>query len=201
MKGEKGDGSGPQGLRGEKGDKGSQGVGVPGETGPIGPVGPMGIKGITGEAGFSGLNGEKGQKGECGQGRRSAFTAIKTSIQSGSTGDVVTFQETSANINGHFNLATNKFVCVFPGTYVFTCSLGIFEPGDIHINLVMNGNKIVTAHARALVDSSDFDQASISAILNLQTGDQVWLKFAGNERIYSSSGKYSAFSGFLLYEN
>ncbi|XP_072044658.1 uncharacterized protein [Amphiura filiformis] len=210
IKGDKGDDGfgqiglpGPQGIRGEKGDKGLQGVSVPGKTGPRGPVGSMGIQGITGEAGSAGTIGQKGQKGQCGQGRRSAFTAIKTSAQTGNTNDVVTFQETSANINGHFSLATSKFTCVIPGTYVFTFTIGIHEPTDIYIKLVLNGNHTVGVHTRTGGISNDFDTTSSSAILNLQSGDQVWLMFgsSSSRRVAGSSKRYTSFSGFLLYEN
>ncbi len=202
IKGDKGDTghgaglSGPQGLRGEKGDRGEQGLGLPGKTGPRGPVGPDGIQGVPGPAG---ITGQKGQKGECGQGRKSAFTAIKTALQTGSTNDVLKFEDTSENINGHFNLETDKFTCVYPGTYVFMYSIGVYEPTDTHIQLMKNGRVVVVAHTRTGGFNTDFDTTSSSAVLRLQRGDKVWLRFgSGNRRVYG--GRYTTFSGFLLYE-
>ncbi len=189
---------GPQGLGGEKGDQGEQGLGLPGPRGFAGPVG------IQGTAGPAGRTGQKGQKGECGQGQKSAFTAIKTGTQTGNLNDVVTFQETSANVNGDFDLATNKFTCAVPGTYLFTFSIAILNPTDIWIRLVKIGNVILSAHTRTGAISNDFDMASNTAIMTLQIGDQVWLKFghtSGTRRIYSSSGRYTTLTGFLLYEN
>ncbi|XP_072045034.1 uncharacterized protein [Amphiura filiformis] len=184
---------GPQGLRGEKGDLG---VGLPGKTGPRGLLGPVGIQGIPGGPGAVG---QKGQKGDNGQSRKSAFTAVKTSTQTGNANDVLEFDTTSVNINEHFSLATNKFTCVFPGTYVFMYSILIYHPTEVHINLVKNGNLVVTAHTRTGGFSNDADAASNSAILNLQSGDQVWLKFQyGGRQVLGN--RYSSFSGFLLYE-
>ncbi|XP_072045035.1 complement C1q tumor necrosis factor-related protein 4-like [Amphiura filiformis] len=191
IKGDKGDSGagqiglpGPQGLRGEKGDQGLQGIGLPGKTGPRGPIGPVGI-----------------QNCQCGQGRKSAFTAIKMNDQTGNINDVVTFQETSVNIDGHFSLQSNKFTCLFPGIYVFMFSMGAYTPTDPVIWLVKNDNIVVSAHTRTTA-AHDFDQTSNSAILNLETGDHVWLKFAihNGRKLHSNSNRYSSFSGFLLYE-
>ena len=204
IKGDKGDTGlglpGPEGLRGEKGDQGLPGVGLPGKTGPRGPVGPSGRHGLPGEPG---TDGSKGEKGESGHTRKSAFTAVKTNQQTGSPGQVVTFQETPTNINGHFSLASNKFTCQIPGTYVFMYSIGVHTPSgnDPHIQLMKNNQAIVTAHTRTGGFSIDFDQTGQSAVLNLDTGDQVWLAFQHNgNSIYSHGGKLTSFSGFLLYD-
>ena len=198
--------SGRYGLRGEPGADGLPGQdGLRGETGEPG----TGIKGDKGDTGLGrqglpgepGMSGSKGEKGDSGHSRKSAFTAVKTSSQTGNGGDVVSFQETPTNINGHFSLATNKFTCQVPGTYFFTFSMGIHQPGDLNIMLVKNGHLIVSAHTRTGGFDSDFDQTSSSAVLNLEMGDQVWLKFVrdGNT-IYSTFNRHSTFSGFLLYE-
>ena len=205
IKGDKGDTGvglpGPEGPRGQKGDQGLPGVGLPGKTGPRGSIGPIGRQGLPGEPGLDGFKGEKGEAAgtEAAHTRKSAFTAVKTSSQSQGSGAVVTFQETPTNINGHFSLESNKFTCQIPGTYFFTFSLGIYQPRDLNIHLVKNDNKIVAAHSRTGGIGNDFDMASNSAILNLEIGDQVWLKNHATI-IHSNSNKHGAFSGFLLYE-
>ncbi|XP_072037607.1 uncharacterized protein [Amphiura filiformis] len=205
IKGDKGDTGfgeiglpGPQGLRGEKGDQGLQGVGLPGKTGPRGPMGPEGNQGIPGRAGTIGM---KGEKGDCGRCRKSAFTAVKMNAQTGNVDDVVTFQEITVNIDGHFSLQSNKFTCQIPGIYVFMFSMGVYRPTQPHIMLVKNDNLVVTALAHTTT-ATDFDQTSNSAILNLEAGDQVWLKFGhqNGHKLHSHSYRFSSFSGFLLYE-
>ena len=198
IKGNKGDIGvglpGPEGPRGQKGDR-SLSVGLPGKTGPKGSIGPIG------RPGGQGLTGLKGEKGEAAHTRRSAFTAVKTNDQIGNTNDVVTFQETTVNINDHFSLSSNKFTCQIPGIYVFIFSIGVWKPTDPFIFLVKNNDLVVTGHTRT-IGSDDFDQTGNSALLNLATGDQVWLKFGGHSgrKLHSHHYKYSSFSGFLLYE-
>ena len=197
---------GPEGARGQKGDQGLPGVGLPGKTGPRGSIGPTGSQGLPGEPGLDGSKGEpgldglKGEKGESVHIRRSAFSATKTNEQTGNEDDVVTFQQTTVNINNHFSLSSNKFTCQIPGVYFFIFSIGVYRPTDPHVVLVKNNNLVVTGHTRTL-GSNDFDQTGNSALLSLQTGDQVWLKFGSNgDNLHSHDSKYSSFSGFLLYE-
>ena len=172
-----------------------------------GPAGIPGAPGAAGLPGRDGLNvkGDKGDPGTSAHTKKAAFTAIKTSSQTGNIGDVVTFQEVPTNINNHFNPATNLFTCQIAGTYVFSFAFGTHTSGgtnDIVIALVKNGNLVVAAHSRA-ADNSDFDHNSNLAILNLETGDQVWLQFTyyNGRTIYGNSYKYNTFSGYLLYED
>ena len=199
IKGDKGDIGiglpGPEGPRGQTGDQGLPGMGLPGKTGPKGSIGSIGRQG---EPGLIGL---KGEKGEAAHTRKSAFTAVKTNDQTGNANDVVTFQETTVNINNHFSLSSNKFICQIPGVYVFIFSMGVWKPTDPFICLVKNNDLVVTGHTRT-VGSDDYDQTGNSALLSLATGDQVWLKFdfRSGSKLHSNQRKYSSFSGFLLYE-
>ena len=114
---------------------------------------------------------------------------------------MVTFQEAASNIDNHFNLATNQFTCHIPGTYVFTFTIGVHQNIDIFIALVKNGQAILKAHSRSNY-SNNYVQDTNIAILNLETGDQVWLQFTNYEgrKVHSDSNRQTSFSGFLLYE-
>ncbi len=114
------------------------------------------------------------------------------------------FQEIHTNINNDFDLQTGKFTCQISGTYVFMFSIAIYRPGWPLIHMVKNGIKVVTAHSITHTVSTDFDQASNGAVLTLQDGDQVWLRFGSGsgQTIHGSvHHKYDSFSGFLLYAN
>ena len=188
--------------------------GLPGLTGSPGASGPAGrdgrdafVKGDTGDVGSSGPpgnQGEPGMKGAPATIRKSAFTAVKTSSQTGNSGNVVIFQETPTNINNHFSLNTNTFTCVYPGAYFFTCNIGLYmgETGNhIHIKLMKNGHMVVSVHARVGGISNDVDMATNSAVMDLAVGDEVWLQFgrANATTVHSNSNKYTSFSGYLLY--
>ena len=164
--------------------------------------------GDMGDVGQSGPSGDKGQAGMKGEPAatisNSAFTAIKTSSQTGNVGDVVTFQQTPTNVNHHFSMTTNKFRCVYPGAYFFSFTVGCYNPNsndEIFINLEKYGNRVVTAHTRVGGFSDDFDSASASAVLNLAVGDTVWLEFAvtDNRNIFSDAHVRTHFSGFRIF--
>ena len=181
-----------------KGDKGECSNGIKGDKGDPGDS----IKGDKGEPGKS----IKGNKGDPGLGapartRKSAFTVIKKKAQTGNNKDVVTFDEAPSNIGNHFNLGTNKFTCQIPGTYVFMFTIGVYQNTEIWNSLVKNGVVILTAHSRSNYNHN-FDQNTMTAILNLVQGDKVWVQFtySNGKRVYSDGVKLTAFSGFLLYE-
>ena len=158
-----------------------------------------------GSPGRDGQDGTNGRDGVATAIQKSAFTAVKTSVQSGNSGDVLTFDETPTNQNGHFSLTTGKFTCVFPGTYFFTFTFGVWirNPGSrVYISIVKNGNRIVTAHARLVGTEAenDFDTATASVVLELEAGAQVWLQFLDdNESVHSTASGYTSFSGYLIY--
>ncbi|XP_072043821.1 uncharacterized protein [Amphiura filiformis] len=208
IKGDKGDiGLGQIGLPGPEGPRGGKGErGLPGLPGKIGPSGLAGVPGLDGRS-IKGNKGdvgiaEKGQKGDSGHDRRSAFTAVKRGSQIGNIGDVVTFEEIPTNVNSHFNVQTNKFLCQIPGTYVFTFAIGVGVNSDPIITLVRNGDMIVSTGTRTNAEVN-LGQSGNTAILILSTGDQVWLQFSehSGRRVYTGQNvRLTSFSGFLLYE-
>ena len=114
---------------------------------------------------------------------------------------MVTFDEAPSNIGNHFNLGTNKFTCQIPGTYVFTFTIGVYKDVEIMNSLVKNGVVILNAHSRSNF-IHNFSQNTMTAILNLVQGDQVWVQFTwwNGRMVYSDGNKLTSFSGFLLYE-
>ena len=174
-----------------------------------GAQGPPGDPGLPGSPGAPGLPGSRGRDGVCNPDiKKSAFTVIKTSSQTGNIGDVVTFQEKYTDVNDEFNTGTNKFVCTFPGTYFFTFSIAVHtintEISEPVISLVHENRRVVSAHARTgPAIPGDFDQATTSAVLNLAPGDEVWLSFEWKNglTVFSDQYNYSSLSGHLLYTN
>ncbi|XP_072032002.1 uncharacterized protein [Amphiura filiformis] len=199
--------SGPVGEPGQPGEIGLTGPrsvpgklgpqGPPGSSGPIGARGPSGLKGEPGPVGAQGNPGLKGQNGEAGSTRHSSFTVVKTSPQEGVVGDIVTFEEATTNIGDDFNLEQGKFTCEVPGVYVFSFTAMIFS-GSAGVSLVKDGTVVVGTYTRNT--NNNIDQATAMAVLQLQSGDQVWMKFSHRGRVYSESYKFTSFSAFLLHE-
>ncbi len=193
--------TGPQGHLGETGDRGLQGF--PGKVGPKGAHGHPGVAGQPAIDGQPGPPGPKGSKGDMPQVQRSAFSIFKTSSQTGNTNDVLTFDYEEINVGSNFNMATDKFTCEIPGTYVFMFT--IFKNYNNHdpiIDLVKD-NALITRTYNYEADGSSTNShhhQSTTAIVQLAVGNQVWLKFGNSgERVYGDGGKYTSFSGFLLY--
>lgn len=190
---------GEPGVKGERGESG--GIGLPGKVGPSGPRGPIGL-GEPGPRGLPGLQGGPGVPGQAAVTRRSAFTAIKTSIQSGGdANDVVTFQQLVTNVGNDFNTSTGKFTCRVPGVYFFMFSLNTdASPSDNEVVIVKNDVVLVGA---ANDKQSRDDHMSTGTVVSLVAGDQVWLKLFNynNQKIDYHRVGYSSFTGYLMYED
>ncbi|XP_033642330.1 complement C1q and tumor necrosis factor-related protein 9A-like [Asterias rubens] len=182
---------GEPGAKGENGLKGEQGVGQPGKQGPQGLPGTNGLKGERGEPGPA------GQTGEACSTRRSAFTAVRNTAYSPTTGwDPLPFEEllfSAAGVNFHLNSGT--FTCTVAGVYVFMFSvLKLNSAPVLEIQLRKNNDPVVTTSVYA----ANYDQESGSAVIPLLNEDQVHLAVSG--KVYSDVRHFSSFTGFLLYE-
>ncbi|XP_072047666.1 complement C1q tumor necrosis factor-related protein 1-like [Amphiura filiformis] len=208
--GEKGDVGNP-GLKGESGLTGLRGVpgkvGPAGFAGPVGSTGPAGIAGpvggpgpagTAGPIGASGTPGIKGQKGEMGQSRLSAFSAARSSsFTPSSAGQALPFDVIQTNVGDDFDTTSGRFTCEIPGIYLFTYNIMTYR-NQPHIHLMKN-EAIINTVFRS--DEDRHDIASNTAVLQLDAGDQMWLKcvYPGH-KIYSDSWDYTTFSGVLIHE-
>lgn len=195
---------GPPGLDGVQGPAGPRSVpgkmgpsGPPGPTGPSGGRGPLGLRGAAGPVGPSGGRGVKGEKGDAGQTRHSSFLVGKTTTQRGDTGDIITFDEATTNIGDDFNLQEGKFTCEIPGVYVFSYTVMVFG-GTAGTSLFKNEDQVVGTYSRN--GNSNIDQSTVSAVLQLESGDKVWVAFTHSGQIYTESYKFTSFVGYLLHE-
>ncbi|XP_072048228.1 uncharacterized protein [Amphiura filiformis] len=208
--GEKGDVGNP-GLKGESGLTGLRGVpgkvgpagfagpvGVPGPAGIAGPVGGPGPAGIAGPIGAPGTPGVKGQKGEMGQSRLSAFSAVRSSsFTPSSSGLALPFNVIHTNVGDDFDTTSGRFTCEIPGIYMFTYSIGTYTSGPLIY--LMKNEVIINGMYRQ--DENLHDTVSNTAVLQLDAGEQVWLKcFYSGRQIYSDSNRYTTFSGVILHE-
>ena len=189
---------GPKGIEGPAGPKGVPGYSIKGEIGPrgvkgeAGSIGPRGLKGSTGNQGV------KGQKGDKGQSRVSAFSAVRSSsFTPSSSHQALPFNRVPTNIGDDFSASTGRFTCEIPGLYLFTYSI-MNNIDDPIVYLMRNDVRINGVYRQ---DEGRYDMVSNTAVLQLDAGDQVWLKCRYSGRgIYSSSNLFTSFSGVLLHE-
>ncbi|KAJ8270378.1 hypothetical protein GJAV_G00113740 [Gymnothorax javanicus] len=184
---------GRDGRDGTKGDKGDPGEpGAKGESGQRGDIGPQGPRGFPGNPGL------KGESAGSTVTPRSAFSMGLTSRFS--TADVpIPFNKPFYNVQSHYDEASGKFRCVFPGVYFFTYHLTIY-PKDTRVGLYRNKKAVMFTFDQ--FQENNLDQASGSIILHLEHGDEVWLQIYGEDKhggIYADNTNDSTFSGFLLF--
>ena len=107
------------------------------------------------------------------------------------------FQTVVYNSEG-FNTATGKFVCHHPGMYLFTTTV-VRNTGarEARCSISVNGVNKITAYAnnrnpRAITLA--YPSASVTLVVYLKTGDEVYLAACSANYINSES----SFSGVLI---
>ncbi|CAN0153044.1 unnamed protein product [Bubo scandiacus] len=204
-----------QGPKGEPGRPGKPGPrGPPGEPGPPGPRGPPGERGDAGKPGLPGLalagaggggsGGGAAAGGEAAGGLSAAFSgpriAFYVGLKSPHEGyEVLKFDDVVTNLGNHYDPASGKFTCQVRGIYFFTYHI-LMRGGDgtsMWADLCKNGQ--VRASAIAQDADQNYDYASNSVVLHLDSGDEVYVKLDGGKAHGGNNNKYSTFSGFLLY--
>ncbi|XP_023370579.1 complement C1q-like protein 2 isoform X2 [Otolemur garnettii] len=178
-----------QGPKGDPGRPGKPGLrGPPGEPGPPGPRGPPGEKGDSGRPGLPGA---------AFGGPKIAFYVGLKSPHEGY--EVLKFDDVVTNLGNHYDPTTGKFSCQVRGIYFFTYHI-LMRGGDgtsMWADLCKNGQ--VRASAIAQDADQNYDYASNSVVLHLDSGDEVYVKLDGGKAHGGNNNKYSTFSGFLLY--
>ena len=115
--------------------------------------------------------------------------------------DPVPFNEPRFNTGGHFNNVTSTYTVPFDGTYEFTVSIRSQRDTDYLFDLVVDEISVATTR-NADVGGPGFLSAMISVPLQLNSGQQVWVRAPDTSAIYgrdSGTGRLlSWFSGHIL---
>ena len=127
-----------------------------------------------------------------------AFSAVRvTKLNENGGGEIAAFGDVMTNIGDGYDSQSGVFTCPIHGLYFFTVSLlSLNNPTGMYHQLRKNGELIVSVFDN---HPGFHHQASQSAILELTTGDRVWIQSGGaNRGFYSSINRHSSFSGFLI---
>ncbi|XP_070581035.1 complement C1q-like protein 4 [Ptychodera flava] len=200
--GQKGEGqNGQKGVQGKPGPKGHRGdPGHKGSTGQSGPTGPRGQPGQHGPPGQQGQKGDKGQAGEIPNMSRMAFSAARKSNLGPVSGHTaVIYDKVYANVGNAYNASNGTFTCSVSGVYFFMFSaLSHSSSYDLRMCLMKNETQlscILVANRQR-----NYGSASNSVIIDLQPGDEVWVRLNNGHSLYSGVHEYATFTGYLLYE-
>lgn len=131
---------------------------------------------------------------------RAQRSSVSTSVSVLSTTTVV-FDTTSVNVGNHYNTSTGLFTCPVSGRYIFSF-FGLFHDisnyvyGGIAVNGSLATNS-VTAQFHSPQSTGNYEQMTVSNILNLAAGDTVsimWQANGGTPYMENRNG----FMGYLL---
>ncbi|XP_028249560.1 complement C1q-like protein 2 isoform X2 [Parambassis ranga] len=171
-----------QGIKGEPGRPGKPGPrGPPGEPGPPGPRGPPGNRADSVKTGYPGI---------------AFYVGLKNPHEGY---EVLRFDDVVTNLGNHYDATTGKFTCQVSGIYYFAYHV-LMRGGDgtsMWADLCKNGQ--VRASAIAQDADQNYDYASNSVVLHLDSGDEIYVKLDGGKAHGGNNNKYSTFCGFLLY--
>ncbi|NXM75410.1 C1QT8 protein, partial [Serilophus lunatus] len=177
-----------------------------GAKGEMGEKGSPGAAGKAGQRGIRGLNGQKGQKGQAGpQGHPckqlySAFSVGRRKpLHSSHYFQPVTFDTEFVNLYQHFNMFSGRFFCSVPGVYYFSLNVHTWNFKETYVHVMRKEQEVAVLYAQP---SERSIMQSQSLMLQLQEGEEVWVRMFKRERenaIYSEeSDVYIIFNGFLI---
>uniref|UniRef100_A0A3Q2XUK3 C1q and TNF related 6b n=1 Tax=Hippocampus comes TaxID=109280 RepID=A0A3Q2XUK3_HIPCM len=172
-------------LKGDKGDRGDKGThGKPGAEGLTGPPGPAGPQGIKGQAGAPG--------DPCKNPRAAFSVGRRKSLHSVDYYQPLVFDTVFVNLHEHFNMFK-------AGVYFFNLNVHTWNFKETYLHLMRNQEQQVILYAQP---SERSIMQSQSVMMDLQPGDEVWVRLYKRERDNAVYGDdvdvYITFNGYLL---
>ncbi|KAK7071297.1 hypothetical protein SK128_014608 [Halocaridina rubra] len=132
--------------------------------------------------------------GYIGNGLSEAFTVRKAVPYTRAASKIV-FTETVTQVGTGWNTARSEFVATFPGLFFFAFSVVSEQNSHFRVSLVRNGVDVISAFG----DVSGYQMGSQSVVLNLSTGDRVYLQLQeGVIHEANSSRAYTSFTGYKI---
>ncbi|XP_061079608.1 complement C1q-like protein 2 [Conger conger] len=133
--------------------------------------------------------------------------AFSVSLRESGTGNlgpfeidtVIKFKKIFANIGNCYNPSTGIFTAMVRGVYYFrfTSYNNLELTPTCNVVLMKNGERTVSIWDKSGQDSND--SASNAVVLQLEVGDNVFVRLLRSNMIFDDMGYYNSFSGFLLF--
>nr|XP_034302812.1 uncharacterized protein LOC105336353 [Crassostrea gigas] len=131
----------------------------------------------------------------CASKRSVSFTVGVTSSSSTWSGDILVFPHVVTNNGNGYNPSTGKFTAPTDGTYVFFVTVNSYSANTVYLDIVLNGSKKVRTMSH---NTANYMTGTNMAVLQLYTGNSVWVSRYSGKSYYSRSVPITTFSGFLL---
>ena len=106
------------------------------------------------------------------------------------------FDKVWTNVGNGYNPNTGKFTAPKSGLYQISGTV-MSRPGKVlHVYLFKNDKQTLS-----LYSGTGYATGTVNIVLKLQKGETVYMKhYNSTQTIYSDSGAYCVFSGFLISE-
>ena len=127
---------------------------------------------------------------------RIGFTAGVTSGSSSWSSGTLVFPKVITNVGNGYNPSDGVFTAPRAGVYVFFVNVQGYSSQIIYVDIVLNGATKVRALAYGGIYNY-YNAGPNLAVLSLQTGDRVWVKYHAGTGYYYD-GPITTFSGFLI---
>ncbi|XP_059201128.1 complement C1q-like protein 2 isoform X2 [Centropristis striata] len=133
------------------------------------------------------------------QGNRVAFGASidnNGNIGPFNTHIILTYKNVYSN-TGSYNPATGIFTAPVRGVYYFSYSGHNSSSRPMGLHLMKNGAHMVMVYNHAA--GNRWETATNGMTLQLEVGDQVYMRLIANTWIFDNGNRHSTFIGFLLF--
>ncbi|KAL4228551.1 Complement C1q tumor necrosis factor-related protein 3 [Mactra antiquata] len=166
--------------------------------GPRGPPGRPGEKGEPGQAGKDGVPGTPGEPGKSARTLKHVAFFAGLGFNQGPVDENtdLILEKVITNVGGGYDGLTGRFTAPFSGLYHFTIVVAAQGRQKAAVMLMNNGTMVETIWAESI---PYWATSSNTAILNLASGDQVWLVLL-KRAPFIHGYMYSSFSGYSLFE-
>ncbi|VDI29729.1 Hypothetical predicted protein [Mytilus galloprovincialis] len=127
--------------------------------------------------------------------RPTFFASLKASQQNLSDiKDIVKFDDAKINIGGGYDSSTGIFTAPRNGIYIFSCTIVSSGGSDVQFQINKNDQFYTGGYAAR----TNYGGQTVYSIIELKTGDQVYVKHRTGTVQKVSGNHHSTFSGYLL---
>ncbi|CAC5359537.1 C1QL [Mytilus coruscus] len=126
--------------------------------------------------------------------RPTFFSSLKTSQTLSNIKDIVKFDDAKINIGGGYDSTTGIYTAPRNGIYIFSCTIMATGGGEVHFQLNKNDQLYTGGYAA----KSNHGSQTVNSLIELRTGDKVYIKHRTSLSQIVHGSHYSTFSGYLL---
>ncbi|CAC5394177.1 unnamed protein product [Mytilus coruscus] len=127
--------------------------------------------------------------------RPTFFASLKASQQTlYDIKDIVKFDDAKINIGGGYDSTTGIFTAPRNGIYIFSCTIVAVGGGDVQFQLNKNDQFYTGGYAT----KTNYGGQTVYSIVEVMTGDKVYIKHRTGSLQKVSGNHHSTFSGYLL---